>query len=229
MAYNFCKRLKVCLESLWFQSFPKNEFEIVVANPQSPDNLTEVLTDLKKNYPELLLREVIFAPSIGMDKGRIYNELAWKACGNTLCLLDGDAVLPSHALQCIINSTEQFPHHFHSCYRRDVPVELVYRFLSGELSIKYNFDILSSLAKTIEESYWSQFAGKIGFIQIVNRDIFLNVRYDEGFLTVCETDIKFADRYIGYVNDSRSDFRIPGLEICHLDHLRVWEGVSETQ
>jgi glycosyltransferase involved in cell wall biosynthesis len=217
------------LDALAFQSFDKSRFEILIANPNSSDNIQNVIEHYQAKYPELLLKIINFAPSVGLDRGRMYNELAWEAKGETICLLDADAVLPGETLQKIDETIAQYPRFFHSCYRRDVPIEIVNRFLSGELKIESHLNVLSSAAKPAHLSSWSAFCGKIGFFQIVDRDTFLEVNYEEGVHSVAQTDIKFADRYIQYVGDNRPDYRIPGLEIFHLDHRRSWEGVQEPQ
>lgn len=229
VAYNFSHRLKLCLQSLRLQSFPLTKFEILIGNPQSPDDLLQLIEYFNTKYPELSLRAINFAPSVGFDRGRIYNELAWEAKGKVLCFIDADAVLPPDALKRIEIAVDQYPQLYHSCYRRDVPIDTVSRFIAGELNLKEHMDILFSAAKTVHTSKWAAFVGKIGFLQIVNRESFLKVRYSEGHLSVSETDVNFADRYIWFVGDTRTDFRIPGLEVFHLDHKRSWEGISETQ
>ncbi|TVM02869.1 MAG: hypothetical protein CV087_08165 [Candidatus Brocadia sp. WS118] len=229
ISYNYCKRLKLCLASLALQTFPKNQFEIIIANPESPDKLHTMVCDFKKKHPVMPIKEVVLEKSISLNRGKIYNELAWEAGGETLCLMDADAVLPPDGLQQIDQAVLEKPQLYHSCFRRDVPIEVVERFIVGELNLKDHFEILQTASRSIQESSWSSFKGKIGFLQIVNKETFLKTGYKENFYTVAESDLEFANRYIWHSGDRRYDYRIPGLTVFHLDHIRNWGGVSETQ
>lgn len=91
-AYNSERTLKICLESVFQQTIPKDSYEVIVVNNNSSDKTP----DLAKNFPVTLINEASQGRSFARNTG------AKIAKGKFLAFLDSDVILqPDWAEQAL--------------------------------------------------------------------------------------------------------------------------------
>lgn len=88
--FNRANILPMCLDSLVNQTYPKEDFEIIVINNNSIDNTEEVIAEYVKKYPEVNIR-YYFTPKAGQVYARQIGILASRF--DVLSFTDDDGIL----------------------------------------------------------------------------------------------------------------------------------------
>jgi glycosyltransferase involved in cell wall biosynthesis len=99
--YNEPDGLQVTLESLVTQTFPSDNFEIIVVDNGSTDNTLNVAKEFSKRYPHLIQCEVedkIQSSYAARNKGIKVSK------GEILCFIDSDMTVETDYLSRIVNS-----------------------------------------------------------------------------------------------------------------------------
>ncbi|MBU0666485.1 MAG: glycosyltransferase, partial [Nanoarchaeota archaeon] len=91
LTYNRIELLKGCLNSLFFQDFPKDEFEIIVIDDGSTDNTSFVVKNFNVRY--------FYQKHSGVSVAR--NNGFRRAKGGIICFVADDYVLPKNYLKYV--------------------------------------------------------------------------------------------------------------------------------
>lgn len=85
-AYNTAEFISDCIESILTQDFPKNEYEIIVVDDKSPDNLKDIVKTYIKKYKNIKL----IIHEINKHQGGARNTAIKNAKGEYIFFLDSD-------------------------------------------------------------------------------------------------------------------------------------------
>lgn len=99
-AYNVAPYIERCLRSLHDQDLPKSEYEIIVVNDGSPDNVKEIVEGMQLEITNLIL---INQENKGVSAAR--NEAIKIAGGMYLMAIDPDDYVLNNSLMSILNKT----------------------------------------------------------------------------------------------------------------------------
>lgn len=146
--YNAEKYIKQCIESLYAQDIPENNFEIIVINDGSTDNCAEIVMELATLHSNI---RTIKQKNSGLSSSR--NKGIEMAKGNYLLFVDADDVLIQNSIKPMIELGEK--------YKVDI--------LKGNLIKLSNKDITSfNKIYGIINSDTSCISGQNAFTQVYN-------------------------------------------------------------
>ncbi|MBQ4393878.1 MAG: glycosyltransferase family 2 protein [Paludibacteraceae bacterium] len=100
--YNTGPYIRTCIESLYRQSLPLDEFEVIFVNNATEDNSEEIIIDLQKNYPNLIY---IKLPN-NICTGGAYNAGLDVARGRYIQFVDSDDYLKDNVEQLLLKYAE---------------------------------------------------------------------------------------------------------------------------
>lgn len=100
-AYNVADYIEKCIRSLEDQDIPKSEFEIIVTNDGSPDHCREIVEDLQKEFPNIIL---VNQENQGVSVAR--NNAIVLAKGKYVMPIDPDDYVERNRLSQILNKAE---------------------------------------------------------------------------------------------------------------------------
>lgn len=84
--YNSSQTIKRCLDSIWVQGLPEDDFEVICVDDCSSDNTLEVLEEEKKSHPQLK----IFKNPENLRAGGARNKGVREAKGEYIVFIDSD-------------------------------------------------------------------------------------------------------------------------------------------
>lgn len=96
--YNREKMLALTLDSFINQSYPKDCYEIIIANNNSTDNTQKIIDEYIANYPDLI--KTIFEPRQGAHYTR--NTAAHKSKGDLLYYTDDDMIADGDLIKNLV-------------------------------------------------------------------------------------------------------------------------------
>lgn len=100
--YNTESYLKRCLDSVFSQDLPKNDYEVIVINDGSTDNSLGILRDYEKRYNNMVL---INQKNQGVSIAR--NEGLKIAIGECVTFIDSDDALYENVLKLVITKFQE--------------------------------------------------------------------------------------------------------------------------
>jgi predicted O-methyltransferase YrrM len=215
--HRFLQRLRVTLRGWCAQPLPMGAYEVLVANPASPDGTREHLAAVARSHPHLRVREVPVPSSLATNKGAMINRAFDASRGEWTWISDADCLFSPLA---ILGALEWMrPDRLGICARRYLAAARTQALLSGLVDPVAEFGALARATgpRGPHCEAW-------GYCQIVHRSAAERVRYSSRVQNFASTDLQFAEgcRAIG-VHPSR----VPGLVCLHLDHPFAWYGTRD--
>lgn len=220
--YRYARRLRVCLESLSRQDLPSGSIEVVVADPESPDDVRSVLEECASRNPDLRLVHLPLPARYHRNRGFGINRAFEISVGEVVVAIDGDIVFPPHLIGKLASHAKQAPSEVFGVCRTFLPRKATEDILAGRIEPFGEFDRLSLLDGDGEEH---PFVGVLGYCQAVDRKAFAKARYPEEFDMVNQSDIVFVERL-----ERRAGVHpriLANEKVLHLWHPRNWSGTSE--
>lgn len=102
--YNRCDALPATLEALAQQTFPPEQYEIIVVDDGSPDSTQEVLSGLSLRVPLRIFRQ---NPNRGISAGR--NVGISHARGRYLIFISDDLIVPEDFIELHVRTHSDYP------------------------------------------------------------------------------------------------------------------------
>jgi len=226
--YRFLQRFRVFLSSLSHQTLDRSRFEVVVANPGSPDGLSQYLEEFNRGgaavvpgvgrlAPEVI--EVQVSEAYRRNRGYMIQRAFEASRGRVIMAADGDIILHPDFLRQALAELGQAPNAVLGVYRNFLSPGTSAQIIAGLLNPIRNFDALRHEDFQEESGY----RGVLGYCQIVSREAFSRVGYPEEFDKINQSDIEFVNRLQAIGVYPR---RLDGQTVLHLHHERNWEGVT---
>lgn len=165
-AYNEGNNIRVCVNSLKVQNFPKDDYEIVVVDNNSTDNTLELIKNLNITYTVEYKKGPAAAKNAGIKM----------ATGNIIAFVDGDCVADRNWLKEIVTG---FKDSNTGCVAGEIMamerenMSLLEQFLikKGHLSQKQHMEhSFLPFAATANAAYRKEVFDKIGFF---DEDLFV--------------------------------------------------------
>src|SRR5688572_22363253 len=105
-SYNREDYIIQAIESLYFQTLPKEQFEVLVVDNNSIDNTQELVTSYRQDHDDL---QLVYLTENHQGASFARNTGAAFARAELLCFMDDDAVAKSDYLERIVNFFENRP------------------------------------------------------------------------------------------------------------------------
>lgn len=217
--YRYLRRFKICLESLARQQVP---VEIVVADPQSPDGLSEYLPGFAERNPHLRVVHLPLDERYHRNRGVGINRAFEASSGRIIVSIDGDMVFERTTIHNLAQEIDRDPSQALGIRRVFINRERTEDILSGSLDPFESFD---QLALSEGDGEQNAYVGVLGYCQAVSRRAFAVARYPEEFDQVNQSDIVFVERLKQWAG-VRPRF-LEQERALHLWHPRNWNGTSE--
>jgi glycosyltransferase involved in cell wall biosynthesis len=213
----FLQRLRIGLRNWCHQQLSPGRYELVIANPHSPDGTHEHLAAAADSYPNLTIREVLVDAALSHDKGSLVNQAVEASIGEWIWLTDADCVFGPRA------AADVLPHlgneqHIYFGERRRLTADETNALLAGRLDSVRDFEELHGAAadRQIDRKPW-------GYTQIVHRSVLERIRYREALNHFAHSDEIFVKECKRQRITPR---QVPGLSCLHLDHPFAWYGTE---
>jgi hypothetical protein len=218
VCYRFLRRLRLALRGWCHQTLHSSAYEILVANPDSPDGTHEYLAEMVYEFPHVRLREVPVDRRHATNKGAMINRAVAASQGTWVWLTDADCLFPPTAAATAVRFASGRENHLLFGERRFLSVHDTDALLAGRLDIVKDFGRLtqSATAQPPQVFPW-------GYTQIVHRSVLEEVRYHEDFQHFAHTDGIFAEECGARFGEP---VPVDGLYCLHLDHPFAWYGTS---
>lgn len=100
--YNSSKYIKRCLERIYMQDIPQEEYEVICVDDCSPDNCYEIVDSLKKEYPSLSLIQT----KENLKAGGARNEGLKSAKGDYIWFIDADDYVVPNCFSKVLSFLE---------------------------------------------------------------------------------------------------------------------------
>ncbi|WP_433727409.1 glycosyltransferase family 2 protein [Actinoplanes sp. CA-051413] len=212
--HRFLQRLRVSMRNWCAQDAPAGSFEILVADPHSPDGTREYLATVARAFPELRVVDVAVRHDLARNKGALTNHAVEAAAQPWVWLADADCVFPTDSVSRVLAQIEATGPHLYFGRRRHLGGEATDALIVGRRDAITEFDRLTREAAdaATDEYPW-------GYTQIVPRDVIASIRYTTAINSFARSDEVFLAAC------RRRGLRprlVPGLECLHLAHPFVW-------
>jgi hypothetical protein len=214
--HRFARRLRLSLRNWCHAGLPDGAFEVLVVNPQSPDDTHEHLAAVAASYPHLRVREVPAPASIATNKGALINRGVAASSGEWIWLTDADCLFAPDSAAQVLRQVDGD----HNCLfygqRRHLSAGLTDSLLAGRLDPLVDFAYLASApaARPADNAPW-------GYTQIAHHSLFARLRYSERVNHFARSDDMFVEECKRLGVDIR---QAPGLFCLHLEHPFAWYG-----
>jgi len=149
--YNVEKYISRCLDSIYAQDIPENEYEVICVNDASPDHSRDIVQAYQCNYANLKLIEhpTNRMPGAGRNSGLLASQ------GNYVCFIDSDDYIQANVfakLLTIVESNDLDILHF--CAQRVTDEDVKYDYLYAPIET----DVTSGMAYLNDRivSYWEK-------------------------------------------------------------------------
>jgi hypothetical protein len=220
--YRYAKRLRVCLESLARQQIEAGSIEIVVADPQSPDQLPGLLEEFAARHPHLRLIHLPLPSRYARNRGFCINRAFDASSGSVIISIDADIVFPPLMVRELADLSVREPQHVLGVWRVFLSEGQTRRILEGQSDAIAQWPSLSTANQKFD---LDDHCGVLGYCQVVQRKAFALARYPEEFDMVNQSDVVFVERLARHAN-VRPRF-LADQRVLHLWHPRNWSGTTE--
>ncbi len=221
--YRYLRRFRRCLESLARQDMPPGSIEVVVADPGSPDGLSDHLKEFARGPQPLRIVHLRLDPRYHRNRGLSINRAFDASSGEVILAIDGDILFPPHLVRFLCERILEAPRHVYGVRRVFLDHETTESVLSGALDPVQKLPELSLKDGDGEEK---AFVGVLGYCQAVTRGAFARARYPEELDMVNQSDIVFVERLERYAG-VQPRF-LEDEKVLHLWHPRNWMGTRES-
>jgi len=219
--FKYRKRFEICLESLARQELPAGFLEVVVVDPESPDDLLSYLEQVACKYQHLRLVHLPINPRYHRNRGMCINRAFDVSKGQVIISIDGDIVFPPHLIGKLAQLVQDHPDNAFGVPRVFLNEPVTQSILNRDLNLYTQWD---SLRDTSFDEQESGHVGILGYCQVVQRSAFAKARYPEEFDKVNQSDIEFMNRLRIYAGVTGKFLEEE--EVMHLWHPRDWTGAK---
>jgi glycosyltransferase involved in cell wall biosynthesis len=170
--HRFLQRLRITLRNWCLQDARPGSYEVLVADPHSPDGTGEYVATVARAFPEVRVRHVPVRRDLARNKGALTNHAVDAATGQWVWLTDADCVFPADSVTRVLAEVGPAGPHIWFGRRWHLSPEVTDALIAGRLDAGTDFARLAREAAdaTTDEHPW-------GYIQIVAREVFTEVRY----------------------------------------------------
>jgi len=218
--YKYLQRLRIFLNSWARQDVPQEDFEVVIANPQSPDGLADYLGTFKRAAPRVNVVRVDVPESMRRNRGWMIARAFECSRGATVMAADCDIVVPPFFVRAMTVASRENPARALGVYRNLLSPETTARIVAGLVDPVANFDELALEDNQEPDGH----RGILGYCQVVPRQVMEKTGYPEEFDSIATSDVRFLER-LEKEQGVRPAF-VPGMRVLHLWHPRNWEGTE---
>lgn len=220
--YRYLQRFRIFASSILAQDYDLTRVELVVANPNSPDGLSEHLRTLRNvaasmGGPRIVEAKVEHAHA--RNRGLLVQRAFEASSGKVVIGMDCDVVLPRMFLKGILKSLKDHPNAMVGVDRRFLSPLTTDRILAGELDPLAEFETLAREDHAEDKGY----KGVLGYCQAVPRSAWERVGYPTEFNETAKSDVAFADRLKKH---GIAPWFEKDLCVLHLHHPRDWAGTN---
>lgn len=221
---NFRKRFTKFAESILSQDWPVARIEVIVANPDSPDGLHNLLSKLAdvalRRFGTPIFYEERIDPKHGRNRGLMIQKAFERSQGTVVIGMDCDLILPPDFLRHIYSQTLQHPNTIVGVYRNFLSPETTEKILAGEI------DPIESLATLLKEdnSENQGYRGVLGYCQSAIAEVWKIIGYPIEYDEIAKSDVSFIERARALNVHPRF---LDKLRVLHLHHPRNWMGTDE--
>jgi glycosyltransferase involved in cell wall biosynthesis len=132
--YNVEAYISQCLDSVYNQDIPEDEYEVICVNDASPDNSREIVIEYQKKHSNLILIE----HEVNRKLGAARNTGRAIAKGKYIWNVDSDDMIKPNILEKLINYCENFDldilmFNFDHCYENKLKLNNSYPFIDSEV------------------------------------------------------------------------------------------------
>lgn len=156
--YNVEHYIAQCLDSVYNQDVPEDEYEVICVNDASPDNSREIVIEYQKKHSNLILVE----HEVNRKLGAARNTGRTIARGKYIWNVDSDDMIKPNILEKLINYCENFDldilmFNFDHLYENKLKLNNSYPFIDSEVLNGFKFINQYCLNNLSEISpIWSQ-------------------------------------------------------------------------
>jgi len=221
--YRYLQRFRIFAQGLLSQKYDNRNVEIIVANPGSPDGLSEYLQTLNKALESSgpHFTEVRVDERHKSNRGALIQEAFENSNGRYVIGMDCDIVVPTDFVDTIVKAMRENSKSVVGVYRNFLKEETTAKILVGMVDPVRDFNVL---LKSEDEIEAQGFRGVLGYCQAASREAWESVNgYPTEFNDIARSDIAFVELL------TKKGFRtlfLDKLRVLHLHHPRDWTGTS---
>jgi predicted O-methyltransferase YrrM len=216
----FVRRLRLALRNWCEQELPAGALEILVVNPESPDDTAEHLAAVARETRSVEVREVRVAAALGTNKGAMINAALEQVRGGWVWIADADCLFAPDAAREALRQVAEAPQHLHCVRRRHLSEAQTDALLEGAMDSIADF---GELARASEGVGWEDEA-PWGYTQLFERSLLERVRYRDDVNSFARTDEAFID---ACGREGYAPRALSGILCLHLAHPFAWHGTDE--
>jgi glycosyltransferase involved in cell wall biosynthesis len=170
------KHIRKCLNSLISQTFPHDQYEIVVIDGISDDQTREIIHEFGTNYPDII--RIFDNPSRIASAGR--NIGITNSKGKRICIFGGHSYADPKFLRKLVDKLDSSPESTGGVGSMHlVPVD---ETLSGKIIARVQMSFLGGMGTSFMNNKKDEFVKSLAFC-LYRRDIFVKVGlHDETFI-----------------------------------------------
>jgi hypothetical protein len=209
----YTRRLQAVFRSIAHQQgIDLKQLEIILCYVPGVDGSDDLIDSMQLTHPDLRILRCPFPEQNANSKGFMINEGINMARGEWIMLLDSDILLPPNWFTKVREIEDPDTYFIAPDGRKMLPKDVTAKILLGEVAPWDHWDDLLTLPCEFRlREAWGM---PIGFCQVVRRECFDKVDYDE------YDHFEGADWKFG--KDIREEYamekRLSGVAVLHLDH-----------
>ena len=213
--HRFLQRFQIFIQSICRQQFDLADVEVIVANPHSPDGLSDYLKLLQESHSTPVITEILLDPKYFRNRGFMLQKAFEQAQGEIVIGMDCDLVLPLDFLQRIVETVQANPDRIVGIYRNFLTPNTTALILTGNLDPYANFETL----KLEDQEEPNGYRGVLGYCQALTHEAWKRVGYPVEFDEIAKSDVAFNDRL---ATIQITPLFLRNVVALHLHHERNW-------
>ncbi len=225
--YRYLHRFRVFAHSICRQDYDLGRVEVMVANPQSPDGLSEYLALLDRTCAQQsngrrcgpVFTEVLVDEKQRHNRGYLIQRAFEHSHGAVTIGMDCDLVLPKDFLSKVVATVQSNPDRVVGVYRNFLSPTTTEAILAGIINPEEGFAALLKEDFDEEQGY----RGVLGYCQALMRSAWKKVGYPEEFDRINHSDVSFIERLQKH---GIHPLFLREISILHLNHTRNWNGTQ---